>query len=472
MSGISTGSIFFTPAMMMLSITNAAENMAKAAGKCVFAGAIAIHNYNKKQERKKIEGLSRGIDALEKSVRDSIQSHTEKFDDSIVALTESLKEIHNKTADYIENSSADEFRKYLKESENRTLANIEKLNADFQKSYHDTINRSNAQIVADLSALREEIFLQTEKINNDESLKELIAKNRAEELVNDALLLSKQLKTNVADSYILQAQKDISLESYQSAISLATSAITEIYMNHYKSDAAEKEKVYFRSSMIFMIAEVREYAESIKNVEYKEGERVLELDLTDFMEGNDKEILSKISRLEEMSQHDIHPSELRKMLQEVSNLHREFIEAVNDAFYLMTYSLNRMKAERNIYNTLVGKGFELKKTFYTDGDPVRASERTYKCELTGEELVISMVPYTDDEDEIKTQIIIESNDIECSEESREQYRKDIVDRLKTDCKEIAAVSINCNESTRNKNAKDIDGKERISNPKKISQRQR
>ena len=83
MSGISTGSIFFTPAMMMIAASNVAENMAKAAGRCVFAGAIAIHNYNKKQEQKKIDGLSKEIDALNKSVRDNIYTQTEKFDNSI-----------------------------------------------------------------------------------------------------------------------------------------------------------------------------------------------------------------------------------------------------------------------------------------------------------------------------------------------------------------------------------------------------
>lgn len=473
MSGISTGSIFFTPAMMMIAASNVAENMAKAAGRCVFAGAIAIHNYNKKQEQKKIDGLSKEIDALNKSVRDNIYTQTEKFDNSISELTESLKELHSQSVDFIKNSTADSFKNFLRESEKSTLAKIEKMNADFQKSYHDMINRSNSDMITRLSSLRETVLRQSEKIQQDEKAKALLAKSRAEELIGDALRLSQQLGTDTADKYIRQAQNDILIESYQSAISLATSAITEIYMEHYRSDAEEKEKIYYKSSIAFMIAEVREYADFIKEVEYREEEeKTVTLDLTDFMEGNDKTIMDRISEIESYTDRDISVSELKEMIAEISNLRHEFIESVSDAFYLMTYSLNRMKAERNIYNTLTGKGFELKKTLYTDGDPVKASERTYKCALTGEELVISMIPYTDDEDEIKTQIIIENNDVECSEESREQYRKDIIERLKTSCREIESVNIKCREDTRNKNASTIEKKERISNPQKIVRRQR
>ena len=62
MSGISRGSIFFTPVVMALSVMNTAENIAKTAGKIAFAGAIAVHRYNKKQEEKKVKKVAKKAD--------------------------------------------------------------------------------------------------------------------------------------------------------------------------------------------------------------------------------------------------------------------------------------------------------------------------------------------------------------------------------------------------------------------------
>ena len=68
MSGISRGSIFFTPVVMALSVANTAENIARACGRVAFAGVIAVHKYNKKQEEKKEKKLSEDMQKLDDEV--------------------------------------------------------------------------------------------------------------------------------------------------------------------------------------------------------------------------------------------------------------------------------------------------------------------------------------------------------------------------------------------------------------------
>ena len=57
----------------------------------------------------------------------------------------------------------------------------------------------------------------------------------------------------------------------------------------------------------------------------------------------------------------------------------EINEETANAFYFMFYSLNRVEAERVIFDLLKEKGFSLKETRYTDGDPANSGERKYVC---------------------------------------------------------------------------------------------
>ncbi len=475
MSGISTGSIFFTPAMMMLSMYNAAENMVKATGKCVFAGAIAVHNYNKKRETMKIDKLSKNISELNDMIRNSIYEQTEKFDMSIEKMTESLKSMHIQMAETIKNSTADDFKDKLRQSEKHIMSECDKIHDLFQKNYHESINKSNSQMVTYISNLRQDVLNWISKTEGGEELKNSLAKSRAEDLLKDAEELMSQTDITVSKKYIAKAREDILSEHFQSAISLATTAITEIYLEMYKADSIQKEKEYYKNSIIFMIAEIKEYINLLADTEYTdENKKVVTVDLTQFMEGKDTEIINRVEEAEKTlyTYEDISSAELRKMTENLNSIYIELNESIRDAFYLMTYSLNKLDVEKKICNILSGKGFNLEKTLYTDGDPVKSSQRTYVCPLTGEELVISMIPYTDYDDELKTDIIIENNNKNFSEETREQYRKDIVEKIGSYRDKIMKVTLKCKEDTKNKNASEISGREVIENPCSIAQKKR
>ena len=95
MSGISRGSIFFTPVVMALSVMNTAENIAKTAGKIAFAGAIAVHRYNKKQEEKKVKKLSDDIEKLDKSVTETLNVQREELYRTIENVLDEMSEVQN-----------------------------------------------------------------------------------------------------------------------------------------------------------------------------------------------------------------------------------------------------------------------------------------------------------------------------------------------------------------------------------------
>ena len=126
MSGISTGSIFFTPAVMALSLVNAVENMVKTTGKIAFAGVIAVHNHNKKQEEKKFAQLSDEMSALDKSVRENIWNQTSAFDNSIEEMLNTIAETQKSVSVDIDNSDSEEFKMLLKKTQKNTIDGIEK----------------------------------------------------------------------------------------------------------------------------------------------------------------------------------------------------------------------------------------------------------------------------------------------------------------------------------------------------------
>ncbi len=462
MSGISSGSIFFTPAVMILAAANAADKILTTTAKCVFAGAIAVHNYKKKRDAVKIKKMTGEIGELNDSVTKYLFSQTGAFEDSTEKMIENIKNMHTVVSQGISNGNIDDFKKLLHETEKKTFQCIEKTNKEFQKKYTETINRSNAEIARGLSALRESIISQISRIDDELTSKDILARQRAEELVADARELLDASFSEAALNHIKNAQKDIENGNYQTAISMTAAAITEIYMNIYKNDADEKEYEFYYQSCVFLIAEIKEYLENLKETEYRESENsddVMLIDLTQFMDGQYEKYPACIEKSEkkiadEASSLTLY--EIKKETELLNHLYAEITESVVDAFYLMTYNLSRMGVEKEIYNVLKEKGFTLTESLYSDGDPSNASERTYKCNLTDEELTVSIVPYTDDDNEIKTDIIIKSNDNDCSEESREQYRKNIINNIKKNCSQVDSINIKCHENTRNKNASDVD----------------
>ena len=74
----------------------------------------------------------------------------------------------------------------------------------------------------------------------------------------------------------------------------------------------------------------------------------------------------------------------------------------------------------------------------------------------------------DENAELQTELILSSN--ESNEESREQYRKAIVNELKGTCRGIADVSLKCSEETRGKDAKDLGKTSMIENPVTVSRK--
>ena len=203
----------------------------------------------------------------------------------------------------------------------------------------------------------------------------------------------------------------------------------------------------------------------------EESDEILSADLTQFMKCEYEEFCRKSEESERFISEDAENAdsiELHKRSDELGKLLAEIKEEMADAFYFMLYSLNRVEAEKSIYGILKEKGFTLTDTKYTDGDPSKAGERTYSCPLTGEEITISLIPYTDEDNEIKTELVVLSS--ESSEESREQYRKDIVNSLQKSCSSIDSVSLKCMENTRNMNAGEAGVKTAIENPQLVRRR--
>lgn len=471
MSGISTGSIFFTPAVMALSLVNAVENMVKKTGKIAFAGVIAVHNYNKKQEEKKFAQLSDEMSALDKSVRENIWNQTSAFDNSIEEMINTIAETQKSVTVDIDNSDSEEFKMLLKKTRKNTIDGIEKIHAQFKKNYAEAINRGNAEISSVLTVLKENILSEVNSIEDNIHNREERAAARALGLIEDAKSLAHSLDSDAGDMYIREAESDLGKGNYQSAISLASSAVTEIYMNLYRTDAEEKEKDFYTSSCIFLAAEIRELLDSFKEVEFRiseDSEQIMTGDLTQFMKTEYEDFINRCRKTEDFLNAEVEEAgsaELKKLTESLNEMYSEINEAAADAFYYMIYTLNRTEMEKSVYHLLDEKGFVLSDTKYTDGDPVKSSERKYICPLTGEELTVAVEPYYDEDNDIRTNLTLMSN--RSSEEIREQFRKEIVSKLKSDCSNVENVNLKCSEETRNTDARDTGRESAIENPQHI-----
>ncbi len=475
MSGISRGSIFFTPVVMTLSVMYAAEHIAKSVGSVAFAGAIAVHKYNQRQEEKKVRKLSNDLKALDAEVTENLKEQREALYRSTEQMLEKIMDAQVEAAESLNNSRAsDEFRVLLKANEKSTLDSIEHIHTQFKKNYTEAVNRSNSDIASRLTRLKENIISDISKIEADIADREMRAFERASELLEDARTLAESVYSETGEKYIREAESDLEKGNFQSAVSLASSAITQIYMDMYRSDAEENERQFYKSSLVFLSEEVSGLLEALKTAEFKmpnETEREVTADLTQFMKCRYDEFLTKSEEIKKYIENindSVPASELKRKTEELNVMLAEINEETANAFYFMFYSLNRVEAERVIFDLLKEKGFSLKETRYTDGDPAKSGERKYVCALTGEELTISLVPYEDENAELQTELILSSN--ESNEESREQYRKAIVNELKGTCRGIADVSLKCSEETRGKDAKDLGRTSMIENPVTVSRK--
>ncbi len=475
MSGISRGSIFFTPVVMTLSVMYAAEYIAKSVGSFAFAGAIAVHKYNQRQEEKKVRKLSNDLKALDAEVTENLKEQREALYRSTEQMLEKIMDAQVEAAESLNNSRAsDEFRALLKANEKTTLDSIEHIHTQFKKNYTEAVNRSNSDIASRLTRLKENIISDISKIEADIADRHMRAYERASELLEDARTLAESVYSETGEKYIREAESDLERGNFQSAVSLASSAITQIYMDMYRSDAEENERQFYKSSLVFLSEEVSGLLEALKTAEFKmpdETEREVTADLTQFMKCRYDEFLTKSEEIKKYIENindSVPASELKRKTEELNIMLAEINEETANAFYFMFYSLNRVEAEKVIFDLLKEKGFSLKETRYTDGDPAKSGERKYVCALTGEELTISLLPYEDENAELQTELILSSN--ESNEESREQYRKAIVNELKGTCRGIADVSLKCSEETRGKDAKDLGKTSMIENPVTVSRK--
>ncbi len=475
MSGISRGSVFFTPVVMLLSVENTLENMVKTAGRIAFAAPIAVHRYSQKQEERKLKKLSDDMQKLDSEVNETLKSQREAVYTSVEQMMKSISEAQKITAGDIDASDGEAFRKLLRDTQKNTLDGIERIHAQFRKNYSEAINQSNSEILQTLTRLKENTVSGIADIEADIADRDMRAYARAASLLEDARELASSLGSDSGDRYIAQAEEDIEKGNYQSAISLAASAVTQIYMDMYRSDAVEREKEYYTGSIVYLCAALKETLDSFKSVDFKQSadsDRIMTADLTQFMKCEYEEFCRKYEETERFiaSCSSRTVPELRKKTEELTELTAAVNEAAADAFYFMNYSLNRVEVEKSIYSILKEKGFTLTGTRYTDGDPSKAGERTYSCALTGEELTVSLIPYTDENSEIKTDLVLLSS--ESTEESREQYRRDITETLKRSCRNIDSVSIKCSGETRNMDASEAGMTTAIENPQPVQRVQR
>ena len=475
MSGISRGSIFFTPVVMALSVMYTAEHIAKSVGKVAFAGAIAVHKYNQKQEEKKVRKLSDDLKALDAEVTENMKSQREALYQSTEQMLKKITDAQLEAMESLNDSrAADEFRAVLKATEKSTLENIEHIHTQFKKNYNEVINRSNSDIASRLTRLKESVMSDIAKIEADIADRDMRAYERASGFLDDARTLAESVYSETGEKYIREAESDLEKGNFQSAVSLASSAITQIYMDMYKSDAEENERQFYKSSLVFLSEEVNGLLEALKTAEFKmpdETEREVTADLTQFMKCEYEAFSKKAEEIKKYIENindSVPAEELKRKTEELNGLLADINEATADAFYFMFYSLNRVEAEKVIFGLLKEKGFSLKETRYTDGDPAKSGERKYVCALTGEELTISLIPYEDENAELQTELILSSN--ESNEESREQYRKTIINELKGSCHSISDVSLKCSEETRGMNAKDLGQSSMIENPVTVNRK--
>lgn len=468
MSGISRGSIFFTPALMILSCKNACENMVKFTLHCASGGILFNEKRDMRKERRITDGLSAEISELEKMVTEDINSQQRINNKCLDSIFEEITCIQKEAADTLKNNNPDDFKKMLIQSRDEINSKIVREAEQINKNYTNLINRNNAVIIQKISRLKESAIKEIESIKDDTEKKNDLARKRCLELTDSAEKLLAKTGVKTAAVLIDQAEKDAESGIYESGIALASSAITEIYMEIYRSDAREQEIQFYAQTGKNIAEEISLLLESIKETEFTNENGTSEIDLSQFMKGKYEVFQSTLEKEKNSlnNTENINAEEIKETVRSLTNLYSDISEACNDAFYLMTYSLQRNEMEKEIFGLLKEKGFSLSDTLFTDGDPSKASERTYKCELTGEELTISVIPYTDDENEIRTELIVSSSGNDCSEESREQYRQDIISKLKHD-KTVENVTLTCVDETKNRNGADTGDKYRISSPEKI-----
>lgn len=475
MSGISSGSIFFTPVVMTLAAYYTAEHFVKSAAKFMFAGVYAVDKYCKDKEKENIRKLDCNADELSASVSGMLVSQHTKFQESLNEMKESISTAHRKLAESLdENTALTDFSELLSSYERSSMNEINRIHSDFRRQYSESVNRNNSEILTSMTRLKDSIFNELRSLEADTEMKNALASQRASELLTRAKDLAASADAGYVASSLIQADTDISSGNYQSAISISSSVITEIYMNMFKNDSEEREKEYYTVCCIYLISEIRELLNGLKDIQIKknrDSEDLINMDLTQFMSEEYMEYPDKIDSTEARIMNDqeiLTSQELKKAAEDLNSMFTEINESISEAFYLMTYCLNRVDAEKNIYHILMEKGFELCDTLYTDGDPSKACERKYRCRLTGEEVTISLIPFLNEDSEYQTDIVLQSNDVSCSEESRELFRKEIIRRLKEDCRNVDSINIKCHEETRNKNAADIaDNTVGISNPQHI-----
>ncbi|WP_044973551.1 hypothetical protein [Ruminococcus sp. HUN007] len=472
MSGISRGSIFFTPVVMTLSVMYAAEHIAKSAGRVAFAGVIAVHKYSKAVEEKKLNALNDELGSLGRDVTENMNNQREALYRSTEQMLKNINDMHTETVkSFGDSSAADDFRALLKASEKNTLDSIERIHTQFRKNYSEVINRSNSEISMRMTRLKESILSGIAEIEADIADRDERARERAASLIEDARTLLEGTESETAEKYIHEAESDLEKGNYQSAVSLASSAVTQIFMDMYRSDAEDNEREFYRVTLAYLLEEADGLLASLKEAEFKmpdETEREVTADLTQFIKSRYAELTGRYTKIREYTVSagdDVPSSELKRKTEEMSSLIAEINEATADAFYCMFYSLNRVEAEKVIFGLLREKGFTLKETNYTDGDPSKSGERKYVCQLTGEELTISLLPYEDENAELQTELILASN--KSSEENREQYRKAIVNELMGSCRNVADASLKCSEETRGMDAADTGRKTMIENPQPV-----
>ncbi len=352
MSGISRGSIFFTPVVMTLSVMYAAEHIAKSVGSVAFAGAIAVHKYNQRQEEKKVRKLSNDLKALDAEVTESLKEQREALYRSTEQMLEKIMDAQVEAAESLNNSRAsDEFRALLKANEKTTLDSIEHIHTQFKKNYTEAVNRSNSDIASRLTRLKENIISDISKIEADIADRDMRAYERASELLEDARTLAESVYSETGEKYIREAESDLERGNFQSAVSLASSAITQIYMDMYRSDAEENERQFYKSSLVFLSEEVSGLLEALKTAEFKmpdETEREVTADLTQFMKCRYDEFLTKSEEIKKYIENindSVPASELKRKTEELNIMLAEINEETANAFYFMFYSLNRVEAK-------------------------------------------------------------------------------------------------------------------------------
>ncbi|MDO5560787.1 MAG: hypothetical protein Q4F95_14500 [Oscillospiraceae bacterium] len=466
MSGISTGSIFYKPAMMILSAANASEKLLKASAASVFAGSQAVRRYNLSQSATDEILTDRLAQKYICELKNDITVQSSGFEKSLDASYKAISEAHEsiaRSSRELMSQGLKDFRDMLSVSAAGLNERVDNINTAFQKKYIDVINSSDARLTVSMNNLKMSVAEYAEDLEHTAHQKSEYEKQQALSVLEDAQKLidcavkKNRLDVRIQQAQLEQAKSDLGQGNYQSSMSLSSTVITQLYMKMLRSDADNKQKNFYRQNGVFLAGEIKEFLDQLKETQFRsdaESDEVSVIDLTQFMKKDYEEYLLKLdiyekSILSESS--DI--ISIKNAVFALNDLYTKITASVAEAFALMIYSLKRVETEKKIHSILKEKGFLLVKTCYTDGDPVKAGERHYVCSLTDEELTLSVVPCIDEDYEVRTNLIMASDSPDCSEESRKQYRDEILELLKKD-DSVESAEMSCSESTRNVNASD------------------